>query len=109
MTMEDLEGFEEQYPLNSRLVKQDGKLVEEVYRVGGKYDAQIRAIVGHLEAAIPYATEPMAKALRALVKFYQTGETADRAAYDIAWVAGQGFAGRHDQRLHRGLHGRRAA
>ena len=28
----------------------------------------------------------MANALRALVKFYQTGETSDRAAYDIAWV-----------------------
>ena len=67
-------------------MKQNGKLVEEVYKVGGKYDAQIRQIVGHLEAAIPYATEPMAKALRALVKFYQTGETADRVAYDIAWV-----------------------
>ena len=35
---------------------------------------------------MPFATEPMAKALKALVKFYQTGETADRAAYDIAWV-----------------------
>jgi len=86
VTMKDLEGFEEQHPLNSRLVNQDGKLIEEVYRVGGKYDTQIRAIVEHLNAAIPYATEPMAKALRALVKFYQSGETADRAAYDIAWV-----------------------
>jgi dipeptidyl-peptidase-3 len=86
VTMKDLAGFNEKYPLNSRLVKQNGKLVEEVYRVGGKYDAQIRAIIGHLEAAIPFATEPMAKALAALVKFYRTGETADRAAYDIAWV-----------------------
>ena len=86
VTMKDIAGFKEQYPLNSRLVKQNGKLVEEVYRVGGKYDAQIRAIVGHLEAAVPFATEPMAKALRALVKFYRTGETADRAAYDVAWV-----------------------
>ena len=86
VTMKDIAGFKEQYPLNSRLVKQNGQLVEEVYRVGGKYDAQIRAIVGHLEAAIPFATEPMAKALAALVKFYRTGETADRAAYDIAWV-----------------------
>jgi dipeptidyl-peptidase-3 len=86
VTMKDIAEFEEQYPLNSRLVKQNGKLVEEVYRVGGKYDAQIRKIVGHLEAAVPFATEPMAKALKALVKFYQTGETADRAAYDIAWV-----------------------
>jgi len=86
VTMKHIAGFSEEYPLNSRLVKQNGKLVEEVYRVGGKYDAQIRAIVQHLEAAIPFATEPMAKALKALVKFYQTGETADRAAYDIAWV-----------------------
>jgi dipeptidyl-peptidase III len=86
VTMKGLEHFEERYALNSRLVKQTGKLVEEVYRVGGKYDGQIRQIVGHLEAAIPLASEPMAKALRALVKFYQTGETADRVAYDIAWV-----------------------
>jgi dipeptidyl-peptidase III len=86
VTMADLEGFEERYPLNSRLVKQDGRLVEEVYRIGGRYDKEIREIVRHLDAAVPYATGPMAAALRALVRFYQTGETADRAAYDIAWV-----------------------
>jgi dipeptidyl-peptidase-3 len=86
VTMKDLEGFDEQHGLNSRLVKKDGKLVEEVYKVGGHYDAQIRTIVSHLEAALPYATEPMARALRALIKFYTTGETADRVAYDIAWV-----------------------
>ena len=86
VTMKDFAGFDEKYELNSRVVKKDGKIVEEVYRVGGKYDTQIRAIIQHLEAAIPYATEPMAKALRALIKFYQTGETSDRVAYDIAWV-----------------------
>jgi len=86
VTMEDLQGFEEQYPLNSRLVKQDGRLVEQVYRLGGLYSEQISRIVEHLEAAIPYATESMAEALRALVRFYRTGETADREAYDIAWV-----------------------
>ncbi len=86
VSMKDLEGFHERYPLNSRVVKRDGKIVEEVYRVGGRYDKEIRTIIGHLEAAIPYATEPMARALRALIKFYRTGETADRVAYDIAWV-----------------------
>jgi len=86
VTMSDLTGFEEKHPLNSRLVKRDGRLVEEVYRVGGRYGAQIAAIVGHLEAAIPYATEAMAKALRALITFYQTGDEAEREAYDIAWV-----------------------
>jgi dipeptidyl-peptidase III len=82
----DLGGFHEHYPLNSRLVKRDGTLVEEVYRVGGRYGTALAAIVGHLEAAMPFATQPMAEALKALVTFYKTGETSDREAYDIAWV-----------------------
>jgi dipeptidyl-peptidase-3 len=86
VTMRDLEGFAERHGLNSRLVKDGGRLVEEVYRVGGKYDREIRRIVAHLEAAIPYATEPMSAALKALIRFYQTGAPADRVAYDIAWV-----------------------
>src|SRR5947207_3285855 len=84
--MADLDLFREEHPLNSRLVKGGGRLEEEVYRIGGRYDAQIREIVRHLEAAIPYATEPMARALRALIVFYTTGREADREAYDIAWV-----------------------
>jgi dipeptidyl-peptidase-3 len=87
VTLADLRGFTEKYGLNSRLVKQNGRLVEEVYRVGGRYDRDIRRIVTHLEAAIPFATEPMADALRALIGWYRTGETADRVKYDIAWVA----------------------
>jgi dipeptidyl-peptidase-3 len=86
VTMADLEGFEERHPLNSRLVKQGAALIEEVYRVGGRYSSQISAIVEHLEAAIPFASEPMACALRALVTFYRTGDESDREAYDIAWV-----------------------
>jgi dipeptidyl-peptidase-3 len=83
----DLKGFKEKYGLNSRLVKRDGALVEEVYKIGGRYSQEITEIVRHLEAAIPFATDPMANALRALVQFYRSGETADRVKYDIAWVA----------------------
>jgi len=86
VTMADLKGFTEKNGLNSRLVKRDGKLVEEVYKVGGRYDKEISEIVKHLEAAIPFATEPMANALRALAQWYRTGDDADRAKYDIAWV-----------------------
>jgi dipeptidyl-peptidase-3 len=86
VSMSDLDGFEEQHPLNSRILRHEGRIVEEVYRVGGKYDKEIREIVGHLEAAIPYATETMAAALGALIRFYTTGSEADRVAYDIAWV-----------------------
>jgi dipeptidyl-peptidase-3 len=86
MTMEDLEGLQERYALNSRLVKQDGRVVEEVYRIGGRYGAQIAEIVRHLESALPYAPDATAHALRTLITFYRTGEDADREAYDIAWV-----------------------
>ena len=86
VSMADLKGFTEKYGLNSRLVKQNGKLVEEVYRADGKYGKYISAIITHLEAAKPFAEPPTAKALDALIKFYRTGEVADREAYDIAWV-----------------------
>src|SRR5262249_29113311 len=86
VTMRDLDGFDERYALNSRLVSRDGTLVEEVYRIGGRYGAHLAAIVEQLEAAIPFATEAMARALRALIAFYTTGRREDREAYDIAWV-----------------------
>jgi dipeptidyl-peptidase-3 len=86
VSTKDLAGFREQFPLNSRLVKRNGEVVEEVYRADGRYGSQISAVIRHLEAAIPFATEPMARALRALIRFYQTGQDSDREAYDIAWV-----------------------
>ena len=87
--MSDLAGFDERFGLNSRLVKRDGRLVEEVYRIGGRYDREIRAIVGHLENAVRYAPPGLAASLRALINFYRTGEETDRIAYDIAWVSDQ--------------------
>ena len=87
VTMADLEQFEERHALNSRLVKRDdGTLVEEVYRIGGRYSAEITKIVASLERALPFATPEMRRALEALIRFYQTGEDADRVAYDIAWT-----------------------
>jgi dipeptidyl-peptidase-3 len=86
VTMADLNGFTERYGLNSRLVKTNGKLVEEVYKIDGRYGPQITEIVKHLEAAIPFASEPTANALRALIQWYRTGEDADRVKFDIAWV-----------------------
>ena len=86
VSLADLKGFTERYPLNSRLVKRNGQLVEDVYRADGRYGPQIREIVRHLEAARPFASAPMARALDALVKWYRTGEAVDRRAYDVAWV-----------------------
>jgi dipeptidyl-peptidase-3 len=89
----DLDGFDEAYALNSRLVKdEDGHLREEVYRIGGRYGETIARIVGHLEAARAVAPAATAAALEALIRFYTTGEEDDRRAYDIAWVADTGSA-----------------
>jgi dipeptidyl-peptidase-3 len=92
VTMADLAGFEERYGLNSRLVKQEGRLFEEVCRTGGRYGAQIAAIVRHLQAALPFAPPPTRRALEALIRFYETGEDADRVSYDVAWVEDRGSA-----------------
>ncbi len=87
VSMKDLEGVAEQYPLNSRVVKRDGQVIEEVYRVGGRYSEQISRIVSHLQDAVAFASPRMATALGALVQFYHSGEAEDRRQYDIDWVA----------------------
>lgn len=94
VTTEDLAGFEERYPLNSQLVKRDdGTLIENVYRSGldsyvpaGMYAEPIADVISHLEAAIPFATPKMARALGALIHYYRTGEAVDFYEYNIAWV-----------------------
>jgi dipeptidyl-peptidase-3 len=86
LAMKDLDGVTERFPLNSRLAKVNGAVVEEPYRIGARYGRQISAIVAHLTAAIAYAPSATARALHALIRFYTTGEDADREAYDIAWV-----------------------
>jgi dipeptidyl-peptidase-3 len=89
VTLADLAAFEERYPLNSRLVKRDGRLVEEVYGIRGRYGAYLSRIVAHLEAARPIASPAMRAALDALIAWYRTGDDEARRAYDTAWVADQ--------------------
>ena len=89
VTMADLVGFEERYGLNSRLVSKEGRLVEQVCRIGGRYGDQIARVRGHLLDALPYAPPATRRALESLIRFYESGEDADRRAYDIAWVEDQ--------------------
>lgn len=93
VTSADLEGFEEKNGLNSRLVKKDGKLVEEVYRCGdgdrippGRYAKEIATINQHLHRALPYAPAPTKKAIRKLIRYNQTGSMDDWREFNIAWV-----------------------
>jgi dipeptidyl-peptidase-3 len=87
VTEADLEHFEERYALNSRLVKREGRLIEEVYARHGRYGAYIGRIMTHLEAALELAPERTRRALEALIEWYRTGDDRQRQAYDKAWVA----------------------
>ena len=61
--------------LNSTLIKENGRIVEDVWKVGGKYGDCLERIVFWLEQALPYAcNEQQRKAMRLLTDYYKTGD-----------------------------------
>lgn len=73
--------------LNTRLVKENGKLVEQVYKSGGLYGEAIDNIIGWLEKAKTVAeNEQQEKALGLLIEYYQTGSLDTWDDYCIAWA-----------------------
>jgi dipeptidyl-peptidase-3 len=84
----------EKYALNSKVVKENGKLVEKVWRAGGDgvppgmYAPQLGAVIANLEAAIPFAaSDAQQQTVRLLVRFLRTGELEDFRKYNIHWVS----------------------
>jgi dipeptidyl-peptidase-3 len=98
VTTADLLKFREQYPLNSRLVKMNGKLEEQVYRAGtpdgrvkpGLYAEYLRKANGFLDKAASAADPAQAKVIRDLVRYYQTGDPKDWITFGIDWVQNNG-------------------
>lgn len=75
------------YGLNTRIIKKDGRIVEEPYRIGGLYDAALRRIVDNLEKASQYADSPEQQAvIRKLIDYYHTGDLRKFDEYSIMWV-----------------------
>ncbi|MBK5285538.1 MAG: dihydrofolate reductase, partial [Bacteroidia bacterium] len=73
--------------LNSKLVKQNGKISEQVWKIGGMYSGAIEKIVYWLEKAITVAeNEQQKKTLELLVDFYKTGDLKKYDEYNIEWV-----------------------
>ncbi|HEV2232898.1 MAG TPA: peptidase M49 [Terriglobia bacterium] len=94
VSLKDLVGFTQHYALNSRLVKENGKLVEEVYRAGtpdgkippGRYAHELGLAIKNLDMALPYAPESQKKVIRDLIRYYQSGDRADWVQCGIDWV-----------------------
>ena len=75
------------YGLNTRIIKKDGRIVEEPYRIGGLYDGALRRIVDNLEKASEYADSPEQQAvIRKLIDYYHTGDLRKFDEYSIMWV-----------------------
>lgn len=76
------------YGLNSTLVKgEDGKLVEDVWHLGGKYGNTIARIIECLEKAKAYAENERQKhIISLLVDYYTTGDLRTFDAYSIEWL-----------------------
>lgn len=75
------------YGMNSRLVKEDGKLVEKVWKTDGLYGEAIRKIVFWLEKAAQVAeNESQKTVINKLIQFYNDGDLKSFDDYCIAWV-----------------------
>lgn len=73
--------------LNSKVVKENGKLVEKVWKSGGMYGQAIDKIIYWLEKAVTVAeNQKQADALKLLIKYYQTGDLKTWDDYNVAWV-----------------------
>lgn len=75
------------YGLNTRVAMIDGKVTEQIYRIGGMYSDAIERIVANLKAAREYAeNDKQAGVIDKLIEFYTTGDLATFDDYSIQWV-----------------------
>ena len=75
------------YGLNAKVIKVDGKVQEQQYKIGGLYGAAIEKIVYYLNKAKEYAESDKQKAyITALVDYYTTGDLRKFDEYSILWA-----------------------
>ena len=75
------------YGMNSRLIKEDGQVKEQVWKIGGMYGTALERIVWWLQKAEEAAENDIQrKVIRLLIDFYRTGDLKTFDAYSIAWL-----------------------
>lgn len=84
----DTKGNAPSWGLNSKLMKENGQIVEKTWKSGGMYGAAIDKIIGWLEKATTVAeNEQQKKTLQLLIAFYKTGDLKKFDDYSIEWVS----------------------
>ncbi|WP_310993858.1 dipeptidyl-peptidase 3 family protein [Aequorivita marina] len=75
------------FGLNSKLVKEDGKLKELVYKSGGLYGSAIDKITEWLEKAQAVAeNQAQGDAIGLLIEYYNSGDLQTWDDYNVAWT-----------------------
>lgn len=75
------------FGLNSTLIKKDGALVEDVWRIGGKYGKTIEKIIENLEKAKQFTeNDRQKKIISLLIDYYTTGNLRTFDEYSIEWL-----------------------
>jgi len=73
--------------LNSKLVRENGKIVEKIWKLGGMYSKEIKNIMYWLTKAKKVAeNEKQKHAFELLIKYYETGDLEIWDDYNVAWV-----------------------
>ena len=75
------------YGMNSRLVKENGRVYEKVWKSGGLYGQAIEKVVYWLEKAQPFAeNESQANVIARLIDYYRSGDLKTFDDYSILWL-----------------------
>jgi dipeptidyl-peptidase-3 len=75
------------YGLNSKVTKENGEVVEKVWKLGGMYDKAIERIIGWLEKASAIAENKQQKdIIDTLIEFYRSGSLETFDEYSVKWV-----------------------
>lgn len=75
------------YGLNTRVVKENGRIVEQTYRLGGMYSDAIARIIDNLTKALAYAeNDTQRQVIEKLISYYRSGDLKEFDDYSIAWV-----------------------
>lgn len=76
------------YGLNSKLVKENGKVVEKVWKIDGMYGTAIAKIVYWLEKAATVAeNEHQRNIINTLIEYYKSGDLKKFDEYNVLWVS----------------------
>ncbi len=92
VTLADLKGFKEQYPLNSKIIKEDGQVKELVWRAGnenvppGLYARELRDVISALKLALPYAGEQQKATIKHMMDYFETGDPESFRKANISWL-----------------------